>query len=389
LNSYTCSCPSGYFLSIGNVSSVATDCSDIDECLEGFNGSKVCVGIWKRCQNTLGSFSCVPAFGSIFGLLIGILVVLASFLSGFYFWWNNRSIIGNLPPKMSWSFAQYERAFGIGWTNRGTSARSYSFLELAPNSSDFDKAMELLHDMGRVFFKVESILLVYNRVLISNFCGSFLIQQKRIKEDPKRFQKQNWKSKPQSASRAEVYKKYEAIVARYPWNEGLSSKIIPVCHATDLPIAEKICETGFTALSALKGGVFGKGIYFTTSSTYCLPYLAQKRQPTILLSWLLPGNAYPVVENPQSQDSLQGSAIMNGYNSHFIVTNKKGEIADPGERECYNEIVVPQESQIVPAFLFVLNQADAVRCHQNWARDDLTKEIDMSIQDLSCSFETN
>jgi len=207
--------------------------------------------------------------------------------------------------------------------------------------------------------------------LISNFCGNFVIQSKRIKDDPKLFLKQNWKFRPDTPERTKIYQKYEDIVSRYPWNGPDTGKapIIPVCHATDLAIAEKICETGFTSLSALEGGSFGRGIYFTTFSSYCLPFMGSARVPTILVSWLLPGNAYPVLEQVKSSDSLQGKAIMNGYNSHFVVTNKKGEIADiDKETECYNEIVVPQESQIVPAFLFVLNQADVAKCYQDWIK---------------------
>jgi hypothetical protein len=45
-------------------------------------------------------------------------------------------------------------------------------------------------------------------------------------------------------------------------------------------------------------GFFGSGIYFTTSAKYSIPYFATKPNPAIIISYLIPGNPYPVVEQP-------------------------------------------------------------------------------------------
>jgi hypothetical protein len=36
------------------------------------------------------------------------------------------------------------------------------------------------------------------------------------------------------------------------------------------------------------------------------------------------GNVYPVVENPNTENSLTGKALMKGYTSHYVITNKMG-----------------------------------------------------------------
>jgi hypothetical protein len=49
-------------------------------------------------------------------------------------------------------------------------------------------------------------------------------------------------------------------------------------------------------LSALDVGFFGSGIYFSTSAKYIIPYFATKSNPAIIVSFLIPGNPFPVVE---------------------------------------------------------------------------------------------
>jgi hypothetical protein len=48
-------------------------------------------------------------------------------------------------------------------------------------------------------------------------------------------------------------------------------------------------------------GYYGKGIYFSTSAVYIIPYFASKKRPAVLVSLLLPGNPFPVIENPHEE----------------------------------------------------------------------------------------
>eukprot|EP01124_Arcella_intermedia_P023915 TRINITY_DN391_c0_g2_i11.p1 TRINITY_DN391_c0_g2~~TRINITY_DN391_c0_g2_i11.p1 ORF type:complete len:473 (+),score=60.78 TRINITY_DN391_c0_g2_i11:1163-2581(+) len=79
-------------------------------------------------------------------------------------------------------------------------------------------------------------------------------------------------------------------------------------------------------------------------------------QPAIIISYVIPGNPYPTSESKDGKDSLLGSAIQNGYQSHFVIVNKGGNpVQSTNEQFYFIELVIPQEAQVVPAFLsFIL-----------------------------------
>lgn len=65
------------------------------------------------------------------------------------------------------------------------------------------------------------------------------------------------------------------------------------------------------SLSSLDSGFFGQGIYFTSHAMYALPYARlHSEAPVLILSYVIPGNAYPVVEqHVGSDDSLMGASL--------------------------------------------------------------------------------
>jgi len=77
------------------------------------------------------------------------------------------------------------------------------------------------------------------------------------------------------------------------------------------------------SLSNLDAGYYGKGIYFTTFIFYASPYFAQQESPAVLISFVVMGNTYPVVEHHKSKNSLLGAPLQSGYNSHYVVVKKK------------------------------------------------------------------
>jgi len=113
-------------------------------------------------------------------------------------------------------------------------------------------------------------------------------------------------------------------------------------------------------LSSLDSGYYGAGIYFTTSAKYAVPYFATKKDPAIILSWVIPGNAYPVIEHPRKSGTLAGTIIKPGYQSHYVCTDNKGMpypkvVHD--YRNVYDEIVINQEAQVAPAYVLLLDPA--------------------------------
>lgn len=53
---------------------------------------------------------------------------------------------------------------------------------------------------------------------------------------------------------------FSELSNRFDWNKDLPVPIVASYHGTDFPVAEKIAQTGFAALSLLDSGYFGKGI---------------------------------------------------------------------------------------------------------------------------------
>jgi hypothetical protein len=50
-------------------------------------------------------------------------------------------------------------------------------------------------------------------------------------------------------------------------------------------------------LSTLDAGYFGRGVYFSSNILYTLPYAFSKRNPALIISYLNPGNVFPVTED--------------------------------------------------------------------------------------------
>jgi len=152
-------------------------------------------------------------------------------------------------------------------------------------------------------------------------------------------------------------------IHKWPWNEGLEiqdSPVIPVVHGTSKVIAWKIAAEGFAALSTLDSGFYGKGIYFSSSAKYTIPYCHCKSKPTILICLTIPGNPYPVTEHRQSKKSFAGKHLCAGHQSHYVIVQRKGDPFTEEDYEqtktMYDELVIDQEAQIVPIFLLQLDR---------------------------------
>jgi len=81
-----------------------------------------------------------------------------------------------------------------------------------------------------------------------------------------------------------------------------------------------------------------------------------------LICLIIPGNTLPVIENPNDDAvSLKGEHIVGGYQSHYVIVNRKGYPLTSEDYENnevqYDEIVIAQESQVVPIFLLSVNQS--------------------------------
>ncbi|CAK7994547.1 Hypothetical protein POVR1_LOCUS71 [uncultured virus] len=291
---------------------------------------------------------------SVIGGVIGIMALLGLIYGYYKFQQTNLSV---LPDVVAWSFRQYESAFltKSTWTYCGTGisfgkSESSGFYYKNLEGSDYDYVVTKILKINQA----KSVRAIYNPMLISNFIGAYTIQRDRIKTDPSFFQRQTWKESPDRQSHQWVYDQYLETLSKA--NQCLHVPIVGLWHGTDAMICDKISSTGFMLTGTLDQGWYGRGSYHSSELKYCVPYMVTKKQPVLIFSWVLPGNVYPVIQSHEDPNSLMGGAIRNGYNSHYVVTDRKGYCCknDKFVGDKYNEFVIAQESQIVPAFIVEL-----------------------------------
>jgi len=190
------------------------------------------------------------------------------------------------------------------------------------------------------------------------------IQQSRM-QDQNLFFKADWKNETgdNGELRERAFIRIEQKIQYWEWNFGLNisdSPVLPVVHGTSMDKAYRIAEGGFVALSTTDDGYYGKGIYFTTSANYTVPYFKQHEHPAIIICLVIPGNPYPVIEDPRNDSPIRGKAILLGYQSHYVVVTKSGmpfTINDYAEnKERYDELVVEQEAQVLPIFILSVSE---------------------------------
>jgi len=159
-----------------------------------------------------------------------------------------------------------------------------------------------------------------------------------------------------------VYDSYVRFVDSFDWNKDAKIPLVPAIQlVNDEAEALDIAETGFQ-LSSTNQAMFGQGLYFTTD---CLNIFHSEKKDAsspsqsflMIISLTIPGNVYPVIEQHSNDSvSLMGNPIVAGYNSHYVLTTKEGRAIElKEEASAMNELIVSQESQVLPAFIVSIN----------------------------------
>jgi len=278
---------------------------------------------------------------------------------------DKNSAVNNLPSDIRRHYKQYSHN-PRSWMLHGDVSASHTYLKkLRLGTDEYNKLMSLWLEMGGSRVNIAEAYAIHNMLLLNAFAIKHTSITSQVTGDRKVFQRDNWKQKRDPAGlRAWTSQIYEEWVGKFHWNQDLLVKIIPAVHGTNEPEAYKIVTTGFVALAQLDSGYYGKGIYFTTSVQYALPYFISKEFPTVIVCLVISGNAYPVIEHPyNSKNTLIGAALMPGYQSHYVITRKNGFPSTkiltgaPGE-EFYDEIVIEQEASILPFYLLKISKTN-------------------------------
>lgn len=165
-------------------------------------------------------------------------------------------------------------------------------------------------------FEISRAYAIQNDNLKDQFFSTLHRAQNKVQEDPNSFKNELWRNGNETNGknwREWILNKLNTFVDKFPHNKSSMLKIIPLFHIVKKEeVAKKICETGFSPISIMDDGWFGKGIYFTTNLSYGTKYHGESNEQgefIILLTFVFLGNVYPVIENPNnSNETLKGSS---------------------------------------------------------------------------------
>jgi len=97
----------------------------------------------------------------------------------------------------------------------------------------------------------------------------------------------------------------------------------------------------------------------------------------LILSWVLMGNVYPVIESPDDKTySLLGAPVQKGYDSHYVLVKKVVEHCVENYLPCkhtdpsgpdYDELVLFNPDQILPRYLcYYKSEEETGMLHDKW-----------------------
>lgn len=326
------------------------DCVDRSECMTTFAGVRGMLG-----EIPLGAFLAI-----ILPILCIFILMAISVVVFFYFKKDLmiHKLLKRLPPRIFSHFNHLRIRFVNKWERRGS---DLFVNQLEKETPEWDEMKSLLYDFldgPRLTEESDPIVnawQLYNPTLTSTFAKKKLEFEKTL--NPSKEEDYAQKSPLRKWIRDSYYTKAKT----YSWNTSNgNAPIFAVAYGTSLSTAWKIAHEGFSQLARNDKGIYGKGIYTSTSASYLLPTYAGKFEPAILICFVVPGHMYPVIESPKSSSTLAGLNIAKGYNSHYVCTNRDGlPTKTMKTRNFYQELILDHDSQIVPAYLIAYNR-DAI-----------------------------
>jgi len=264
------------------------------------------------------------------------------------------------------------------------------------NKEDKRLVLDIFETLDGTGIGVKEIYAVYNQMLVSAFGLTREKFTQRAAQSAEVFLKEKWRENDESdrrrAKREWTMAFLKKKISYFPWNSFKAVPVLATIHGTAASAAWKICTGGFAALSSLDSGYYGAGIYFTTSAKYAVPYFATKPEPAIIISWVLVGNAYPVIEHPRKTGTLAGTIIKPGYQAHYVCTDNKGmpyPKLTPDYKNVYDEIVINQESQVAPAYVLMLDPTSFPKLIVEFNRKTAVPRGEMSRDEETSDDEDN
>lgn len=233
------------------------------------------------------------------------------------------------------------------WQKKG----DYDLLTLNTSDEEYQFVANQFTKFSKKF-KIKSIVCINNEQLSTLFehrIDNLALRMKKPVFQPK------WEKENQINQRKKYLDRFNNLMVcnRY---KGVS--IVPVFHGCRKEVVYEICETGFANLKTTDSGYFGSGIYGSPQSEYAGTVYGEG---VVMLCFMSTGFTYPVVHG--DMDKLMGKNNYANFDSHFVpVYPRDMNLHQYGKEKVYfpcteyqtpiyDELVVFQESQIVPRYV--------------------------------------
>jgi len=167
-----------------------------------------------------------------------------------------------------------------------------------------------------------------------------------------------------------VYNEFQKVVERCNWNRSEDLPIIPAVHVTRRSTAWQIAASGFAALATYDSGYYGKGIYFSTNAIYGLLYFSRNQMPAVIISYILPGNIYPVIEDPNDKTSTLLGKGISPYHSNYVLVQLDGMPVTEIKHKNFDELVIDQEGNVLPAYILFLSTKNLLPIYEQLKKVD-------------------
>jgi len=255
----------------------------------------------------------------------------------------------------------------------------------------------LVQRLGGRSQEVTEAFAVNNQSLRLMVQNAMVCLEGKLADTKSLFRKDDWKDVSFEDRRKVIHYlgDYASSFRTSTWNNGEDPSIIPMIQRVPLRLAKLIAKGGFGVVPMAEKGLYGRGHYFTSSLEHarlCAGADAEGEEFAYLLSLVVPGNAFPVVEKPDANDpkSVLGRACRPGYQSHYaLVQINSNSLRAPLAREDDNfsftgELVTFDPSQALPLFIFKTSKSSQDLAPSPWKEWAL--HLDSSWRGLSLFF---
>ena len=210
------------------------------------------------------------------------------------------------------------------------------------------------------------VFAISNEKLLSNFENYRDTLYAKHRANPKLFKKEDWMAMSEAEQRKEFIAWHSAFSSKFPWNDGNKPRVLPLLQGTSEGAVWQICQQGFGVVGTTDDGFYGAGVYFTSKLGYADKYAKSDTDgmKPIIISMVIPGNTFPVVEHPfatngsASPGGFKGKGCRAGYQSHFtLVDGRDTNTAFPIQGvidhvAAADELVTFDSPQALPMFVF-------------------------------------